>query len=169
MLALIFLWMKLLLKLLWVPVVRIRPNPTSAARSTNPFDPTEEEEDAIDPETQDESLKEQQRPFGYPSERDIEEDILIHVCTQVLQIGTDFQAWLQAEGITNVATLLSYDLDDYAASGFDIPRPLYKMICALAHWYLHDPSAINEGDDRLFFPHAQGPATPYGYHDETQG
>ena len=125
-------------------------NPISAARSTNPFDP-DEEEDTIDPETQEESLKEQQRPFGYPPERDLEEDILIHVCTQVLKVGTDFQAWLQAERVTNVATLLSYDLDDYAASGFDIPRPLYKMICALAHWYLYDPSAINEGDERLFF------------------
>ena len=50
-----------------------------------------------------------------------------------------------------MATLLSYDIDDYTTSGFDIPWPLYKMICALAHWCLHDPSAINEGDERLFF------------------
>ena len=127
------------------------PNPVLAARLTNPFDPTDEEEDDIDPENQDESLKEQQCPFGYPPERDLKEDILIHVCTQVLKFGTEFQAWLQAKRVTNVATLLSYDLDDYTASGFDIPRPLYKMICALAHWYLYDPSAINEGDERLFF------------------
>ena len=126
------------------------PNPTSAARSTNPFDPTEEE-DAVDPETQDESLKEQQCPFGYPTGRDFEQDVLTHVCTQVLQVGTEFQAWQQAEGITNVATLLSYDIDDYTTSGFDIPWRLCKMICALAHWYPHDPSAINEGDERLFF------------------
>ena len=127
------------------------PNPVSAARSTNPFDPTEEEEDAIDPETKDESLKEQLQACGYPTGRDFKQDILTHVCTQVLQVGIEFQVWLQAEGITNLPTLLTYDLEDYRASGFDISWPLYKMICALAHWCLYHPSAITDDEGRVFF------------------
>ena len=127
-------------------------NPVSAVRSTNPFDPAEEEEDVVNPETQDESPKEQQQACGHPTGRGLQTG-----CPNSC-LHSSSSSWHRIPSLAtgrrdcNLPTLLTHDLEDHRTSGFDVSWPLCKMICALAHWHLCDPSAIaDEGDGQLFF------------------